>query len=98
MKATILPSSSSLLRSYSFLKTFEREYPLSPSSTAHSLAVPCTGHKDTVSDIDFNCDGKLVATASYDATVKIWESQTGKLLQTLEGPGDSIDVSCQPTN
>lgn len=27
-----------------------------------------------------------------DATVKVWDPATGKLLQTLEGPGESLDV------
>ena len=51
-----------------------------------------TGHKDSVTAIHFNFDGKLVATSSYDGTIKVYETWSGKLLQTLEGPGDGIDV------
>jgi WD40 repeat protein len=52
-----------------------------------------SGHTDSVSDVGFSFDGKYVATASYDSTVKVFETSTGKFLKTLDGPGDSIDVS-----
>jgi len=34
---------------------------------------------------DFSPDGKRFATVSYDNIVRIWEVDTGKVLQTLEG-------------
>ena len=32
-----------------------------------------------------------MATASYDSTIKIWHTQTGKCLQTLEGPDGDVE-------
>ena len=51
-----------------------------------------SGHTDSISSVKFNFDGKLLATSSFDCSVKIWEVQTGKLTSTLEGPSDPIDV------
>lgn len=51
-----------------------------------------SGHKDSITCVGFNYDGKLVATGSYDGKVNIWETWTGNLVKTLEGPGDGIEV------
>ena len=42
------------------------------------------GHTDTLKSVSFSPDGKLIATASSDETVKIW-SKEGKQLYTLAG-------------
>lgn len=34
--------------------------------------------------------GKLIATGSNDKTVKIWDAETGKCLQTMEGHTDLV--------
>ena len=54
------------------------------------------GHKDVVNSVSYSQDGKLIASASSDTTIKIWQ-QNGKLLRTLEGHQDSvIDVAFSP--
>ena len=46
------------------------------------------GHTDTVVAVGFNFDGTLALTGGYDGVVKIWKTDTGELLQSLEGPED----------
>jgi ribosome assembly protein SQT1 len=48
------------------------------------------GHTDTVNWAAFNAAGNLIATASLDSTVKIWEAATGALLHTFDGPSADI--------
>ncbi len=44
------------------------------------------GHKSPILDSSVSGDGQMIATASADNTVKLW-NQNGKLLKTLEGHG-----------
>ena len=55
-----------------------------------------TGHQDVVNSVSYSPDGKLIASASSDATIKIWRSN-GELLHTLKGHQDSVlDVAFSP--
>lgn len=44
------------------------------------------GHTDLIFDLDFSPDGKYVATGGGDATVRIWDVQTGKELLKISPP------------
>jgi WD40 repeat protein len=44
-----------------------------------------TGHKDQVVCIRFSPDQKMIATLSWDATVRLWEAATGTALAVLTG-------------
>ncbi len=44
------------------------------------------GHENSVNSVAFNLDGTLLATASFDKTVKIWKVDTAKLIRTLTEP------------
>ncbi|KAI8668613.1 NACHT domain-containing protein [Fusarium keratoplasticum] len=48
------------------------------------------GHQAMVFDAVFSPDSRLLASASDDATVRIWEAGTGEHLQTLEGHDNSV--------
>src|SRR5262245_27772062 len=42
------------------------------------------GHEDLVHTVAFSSDGKTMATASFDGTVKIWDYASGKELKVLK--------------
>ncbi|KFD56014.1 hypothetical protein M513_03138 [Trichuris suis] len=44
-----------------------------------------TGHQQLVNQVLFSPDGFLVASASFDHSIKIWCGRTGKFLRTLRG-------------
>lgn len=48
-----------------------------------------SGHSGAVEEVDFSPDGKLIATAGADKTVKLWQ-RDGNLLRTLKGHSDAV--------
>ncbi|AKG20075.1 NACHT and WD repeat domain-containing protein [Calothrix sp. 336/3] len=68
-------------------------------NTVHSLAAPHTlgGHAEQVNGVSFSPDGKTLASASNDNTVKLWDTDTGKLLKSLTGHTEWVNgVSFSP--
>lgn len=49
-----------------------------------------TGHTQQIQEIAFSHDGRLLATASWDATVRIWEVLTARPITSLEGHGEHV--------
>jgi WD40 repeat protein len=43
-----------------------------------------SGHTNAVSSLSFSADGQLLASASWDHTIRLWQAD-GQLLRTLEG-------------
>jgi len=58
------------------------------SDEQHLLTL--TGHTGTVSTVAFSPDSRLVASGSYDKSVKIWEAGTGLLRQTMTGESEAV--------
>jgi WD40 repeat protein len=54
-------------------------------------------HSGAINALAFSCDGKKFASASADKTVKVWDSETLKVLSSLEAKGGAIlSVAFQP--
>ena len=51
-------------------------------------ALALTDHSDAVYAVAWHPDGKLLASASADRSVKVWDAATGKRLYTLGEPTD----------
>ncbi|MBW4498709.1 MAG: CHAT domain-containing protein [Scytonema hyalinum WJT4-NPBG1] len=47
------------------------------------------GHQSYVTSISFSPDGQILASASQDASIKVWQ-KNGRLLQTLKGHKDGV--------
>ncbi|CAM0142958.1 ribosome assembly [Umbelopsis sp. WA50703] len=44
-----------------------------------------TGHQKLVNHVSFSPDGRLIASASFDNSVKLWDGRTGKFISSLRG-------------
>ena len=49
-----------------------------------------TGHQKTVNHVCFSPDGRTIASASFDNSVKLWDGRTGKFIANLRGHVASV--------
>jgi WD40 repeat protein len=56
----------------------------------HADLVTLTGHRGGVSSIAFSPDGKQLASAGLDGTVRLWDTVTGREDRTLHGHSDEV--------
>src|SRR6266849_1131103 len=65
--------------------------PLAPAQTSdRPELVIQSGHSDNIRAVAVSPDGKLVASASSDKTIRLWEVETGLLLRILDYHHDSV--------
>lgn len=69
--------------------TSEAEFALRKANNYESAIL--RGHTGFVTSLSYNYDGSLIATASYDKTVRIWDAYTGAELKTLYGHSDIVN-------
>jgi WD40 repeat protein/uncharacterized caspase-like protein len=63
--------------------------PLEPPAQKPELVIQ-SGHSDNIRAIAFSPDGKIVASASSDKTICLWDAQMGRVLRVLNVHGDNI--------
>ena len=49
------------------------------------------GHSSVVNSVAYSPDGTKIISGSDDATIKIWEANTGQCLKTLKGHSDDVE-------
>src|SRR5262249_3338232 len=59
-------------------------------------AMPLSGHKGAVNAVAFTSDGKTLATAGADGTVRVWDS-IGTQIHKLDQAGNPVCVAFSPT-
>ncbi len=64
-----------------------------PASSVRALS----GHTETAYDVTFSPRGDLVASASFDRSIKVWKTSDGSLVGTLEGhEGKVLAITFSP--
>ncbi|KAL9939720.1 hypothetical protein V8E36_001537 [Tilletia maclaganii] len=61
-----------------------------PSPTPKKPLARLTGHQQTVNHVAFSPSGTLLASASFDKSVKLWNARTGKFISTLRAHVGSV--------
>ncbi|KAH5983399.1 hypothetical protein HBI84_247440 [Parastagonospora nodorum] len=86
---TFTPSNSVVKQQFAKLLTCVKRAP-QVEREWNALLQTLEGHSGSVSAVVFSPDGKTVASASQDKTVKLWDAGTGAEQHTLQGHSESV--------
>lgn len=64
---------------------------LPEESSATGPQIAFQGHEGTITDLVFSPDGSLLATASLDGTIRIWDAADGSPIRTLRGHSGGVN-------
>jgi WD40 repeat protein/serine/threonine protein kinase len=59
-------------------------------TTGKEVLPPLLGHFGPVEGVAYSPDGKKIASAGFDRTVRLWDAATGASLHTLRGHGNFV--------
>ena len=63
--------------------------PPAPPSEKPELVIQ-SGHSDNIRSVVFSPNGQMVASASSDKTMRLWDTETGRMLRVLDHHRDSV--------
>jgi WD40 repeat protein len=60
------------------------------AESGRRIRAPLSGHSDWIEDVAYRHDGRFIASASRDQTVRVWDAKAGDLLHTFRGHTDRV--------
>ena len=85
------PQASIVRRVCGRLPDWVLQRPITPRVWSQELQ-QLEGHTDYVTAVAFSPDGSLLASASWDKTVRLWQVSTGQQVQQLEEPRTVTEI------